>query len=268
MVCSRLVTSVGKSWLWWRWAGAYVLWFGCLGLQSRPRPSHWLWYLSTRLSFPQYILRDHWHCFALVRMVSRTDKFVSCPGRAERLGSWHLHTLPNRFGFIGGSTDASNLQALQACLVINISAAAGGLTWLVIDRLRQGVWSPVSFCSGVLVALIAATPGAGLVPASAGLAFGFISAVVCNYATAIKVWMDCDDALGKRISCQCPTWRPMMRSIPWPKTNEDLHFLTRRYLCFPCCGWLGRLTLDRHLCRHRRCCLWWPDENCGWMDQS
>lgn len=99
------------------------------------------------------------------------------------------------FGFIGGSTDASNLQALHACLVINLSAAAGGLTWLIIDRLRQGTWSPVSFCSGILVALIAATPGAGLVPASAGLAFGVISASVCNYATVLKVWLDCDDAL-------------------------------------------------------------------------
>ncbi|KAG0147686.1 hypothetical protein CROQUDRAFT_655897 [Cronartium quercuum f. sp. fusiforme G11] len=99
------------------------------------------------------------------------------------------------FGFIGGSTDASNLQALHACLVLNLSAAAGGLSWLLIDRLRQGVWSPVSFCSGVLVALIAATPSAGLVPAPAGLAFGVISAIVCNYATAIKVWLECDDSL-------------------------------------------------------------------------
>lgn len=107
------------------------------------------------------------------------------------------HTfLGSRFGFIGGSTDASNLQALHACLVINLSAAAGGLTWMLIDRLRQGIWSPVSFCSGVLVALIAATPGAGVVPAPAGLAFGIISAVVCNFATVIKVWLRCDDALG------------------------------------------------------------------------
>lgn len=99
------------------------------------------------------------------------------------------------FGFNGGSELAMNLRSAQACVVTNIAAAMGGLTWLIMDYIYTGKYSAVSLCSGVVAGLVGITPAAGFVGAPAALAIGFVTAIGANYATGIKVLLKIDDAV-------------------------------------------------------------------------
>ncbi|EGG08538.1 uncharacterized protein MELLADRAFT_42854 [Melampsora larici-populina 98AG31] len=99
------------------------------------------------------------------------------------------------FGFNGGSALAANMRAFQAVMVTNTSAAVGGLTWLLVDWFHERKWSPVGFCSGAIAGLVGITPASGFVGTPASVAIGFVTAVVCNYATQLKILIDCDDTL-------------------------------------------------------------------------
>ena len=67
------------------------------------------------------------------------------------------------FGFNGGSALAANLRATQACIVTNLAASVGGLTWMLWDYRLERKWSAVGFCSGAIAGLVAITPGSGFV---------------------------------------------------------------------------------------------------------
>ncbi|GAA5822384.1 hypothetical protein JCM3770_002374 [Rhodotorula araucariae] len=99
------------------------------------------------------------------------------------------------FGFNGGSALGMNLRTIQACVVTNVAAATGGLTWVILDFIYTRKFSAVSLCSGILAGLIGITPGAGYVGTPAALAIGFITAIASNYATGIKVLLKIDDAV-------------------------------------------------------------------------
>ncbi|MBW0518852.1 hypothetical protein O181_058567 [Austropuccinia psidii MF-1] len=99
------------------------------------------------------------------------------------------------FGFNGGSALAVNLRAFQAVMVTNTSAAVGGLTWLILDYFQEKKWSPVGFCAGAIAGLVGITPASGYVGTPASVAIGALTAIVCNYATKLKIIFRCDDAL-------------------------------------------------------------------------
>lgn len=67
------------------------------------------------------------------------------------------------FGFNGGSALSANLRATQACIVTNLAASVGGLTWMFWDYRLERKWSVVGFCSGAISGLVAITPGSGYV---------------------------------------------------------------------------------------------------------
>ena len=67
------------------------------------------------------------------------------------------------FGFNGGSALAANLRATNACIVTNIAASMGGLTWVVLDWTLERHWSTIGFCSGAVAGLVAITPCSGYV---------------------------------------------------------------------------------------------------------
>ena len=69
------------------------------------------------------------------------------------------------FGFNGGSALSANLRATNACIITNLSASVGGLTWMLWDYRLERKWSVVGFCSGAIVGLVAITPGSGYVGA-------------------------------------------------------------------------------------------------------
>jgi len=99
------------------------------------------------------------------------------------------------FGFNGGSALAANLRAAQACIVTNLAASVGGITWMLWDYRIEKKWSAVGFCSGAVAGLVAITPGSGYVGAPASVLFGVMAGTACNWATQIKFFAGYDDAL-------------------------------------------------------------------------
>lgn len=67
------------------------------------------------------------------------------------------------FGFNGGSALSANLRAAQACIVTNLAASVGGITWMLWDYRLEKKWSAVGFCSGAIAGLVAITPASGFV---------------------------------------------------------------------------------------------------------
>ncbi|KAF9029900.1 ammonium transporter [Hymenopellis radicata] len=99
------------------------------------------------------------------------------------------------FGFNGGSALSANLRAAQACIVTNLAASVGGLTWMIWDYRIEHKWSAVGFCSGAIAGLVAITPASGFVGAPAAVLFGVMAGTCCNFATQFKFLFAIDDAL-------------------------------------------------------------------------
>ncbi|EPS40753.1 hypothetical protein H072_5412 [Dactylellina haptotyla CBS 200.50] len=99
------------------------------------------------------------------------------------------------FGFNGGSALGANLRAVMACVVTNLSASVGGITWCLLDYRLERKWSTVGFCSGVIAGLVCITPGSGYCPAWSAVVFGVVGSAACNYATKLKFVIGVDDAL-------------------------------------------------------------------------
>jgi Amt family ammonium transporter len=83
----------------------------------------------------------------------------------------------------------------MAAVVTNLAACVGGMTWCLVDYRLEKKWSTVGFCSGVIAGLVAITPGSGYCPAWSAVVFGVAAGVACNYATKLKYFLRCDDAL-------------------------------------------------------------------------
>jgi ammonium transporter, Amt family len=99
------------------------------------------------------------------------------------------------FGFNAGSALGANLRAVMAAVVTNLAACVGGITWCLVDYRLERKWSAVGFCSGVIAGLVAITPASGYVPAWSAVVFGVVGGIACNYATKLKYFLRCDDAL-------------------------------------------------------------------------
>ncbi|ELU44333.1 ammonium transporter [Rhizoctonia solani AG-1 IA] len=99
------------------------------------------------------------------------------------------------FGFNGGSALSANLRAAQACIVTNLAASVGGLTWMLWDYRLEKKWSVVGFCSGAISGLVAITPASGYVGAPAAVAFGVVAGTACNFATQLKFLLHYDECL-------------------------------------------------------------------------
>jgi Amt family ammonium transporter len=75
------------------------------------------------------------------------------------------------------------------------AAAAGALTWLLIEWGHQRRPTSLGLVSGILAGLVAITPAAGHVIPAAALAFGAIAATVCYGAVQMKQRFEYDDSL-------------------------------------------------------------------------
>lgn len=99
------------------------------------------------------------------------------------------------FGFNGASALSANLRAVQACIVTNLAASVGGLTWMLLDWRLEKKFSAVGFCSGAVAGLVGITPAAGFVGSPSAVAIGFVTAVCANFGTKIKYLIRIDEAL-------------------------------------------------------------------------
>lgn len=100
------------------------------------------------------------------------------------------------YGFNAGSALAANGLAAHAFLTTSVAAAAAMMTWMLIDALRDGKPSLVGAATGLVVGLVAITPGAGFVPVWASFIIGALVSPICYYSVRIiKQKLKIDDAL-------------------------------------------------------------------------
>jgi Amt family ammonium transporter len=99
------------------------------------------------------------------------------------------------FGFNAGSALAANGTAIQAFMNTFLAAAAAGLAWAVVERLRDGHFTNLGAASGIVAGLVAITPGAGFVAGMAPIWIGLGAGIVCCYAVGLKTRAGYDDAL-------------------------------------------------------------------------
>jgi ammonium transporter, Amt family len=104
------------------------------------------------------------------------------------------------FGFNAGSAVAADHPvaghiAGLAFATTQSAAAAGGLTWLLVEWWHQRRPTSLGIVSGILAGLVAITPAAGHVTPLAALGFGVVAAAMCYAAVQAKSRFEYDDAL-------------------------------------------------------------------------
>lgn len=100
------------------------------------------------------------------------------------------------FCFNAGSALAADGLAAHAFMTSGISAASALLSWMLIDVIKNGRPTLVGASTGLVVGLVAITPGAGFVPVWASFVIGFLVSPICYCGVAIvKKKLKIDDAL-------------------------------------------------------------------------
>lgn len=99
------------------------------------------------------------------------------------------------FGFNAGSSVSSGLSTAQALTATQIAAAAGALTWILIESFHQGKATALGFASGILAGLVAVTPAAGVVQPYGAMILGILASSVCYMAIQAKNRLGYDDSL-------------------------------------------------------------------------
>jgi ammonium transporter, Amt family len=100
------------------------------------------------------------------------------------------------FGFNGGSALAADASAASAILATHFAAAAAGLSWITIERLRLGKPTSVGIVTGCVAGLATITPASGYVGPMGAAAMGACGGILCYFATGfIKNRLKIDDSL-------------------------------------------------------------------------
>lgn len=100
------------------------------------------------------------------------------------------------FGFNAGSALSAGSLAVTAFLTTNTSAAAGMLSWMLIEKIKNGKATLLGAATGAVVGLVAITPGAGYVPVWSALIIGALVSPICfTFITVVKNKFGYDDTL-------------------------------------------------------------------------
>ena len=99
------------------------------------------------------------------------------------------------FGFNAGSSVSSGLSTAQALTATQAAAAAGAITWMIIEGFHQGKATALGFASGILAGLVAVTPAAGVVQPYGALILGILASIFCYLAIMMKNRVGYDDSL-------------------------------------------------------------------------
>lgn len=100
------------------------------------------------------------------------------------------------FGFNAGSALAANGTAVHAFATTAVSSAAALISWMAIDIIKTGKPTLVGCSTGLVVGLVAITPGAGFVPVWASVLIGLLVSPICYFGVhLVKKVLKIDDAL-------------------------------------------------------------------------
>lgn len=121
--------------------------------------------------------------------------------------SYRIHNIPfvvlgasllwfGWFGFNAGSALAADGLAAHAFMTSAISSAAALVSWMLIDVIKDGKPTLVGASTGLVVGLVAITPGAGFVPIWSSYIIGTLVTPICYFTmNFIKHKLKIDDAL-------------------------------------------------------------------------
>ena len=121
--------------------------------------------------------------------------------------SYRIHNIPfvvlgasllwfGWFGFNAGCALAADGLAAHAFMTSAISSAAALVSWMLIDVIKDGKPTLVGASTGLVVGLVAITPGAGFVPIWSSYIIGALVSPICYFTmNFIKHKLKIDDAL-------------------------------------------------------------------------
>jgi Amt family ammonium transporter len=147
----------------------------------------------------------------VVHISSGVSGLVLCLILGRRHGyentSYRMHNVPfvalgmgllwfGWFGFNAGSALAANGLAAHALMTTALATASGLLSWMALDVVLRRKPTLINACTGVVVGLVAITPGAGFVPLWSAIIIGGSAGPVCYLGiTVVKKRLKIDDAL-------------------------------------------------------------------------
>jgi Amt family ammonium transporter len=99
------------------------------------------------------------------------------------------------FGFNAGSALAMDSIAVNAFLTTHLAAAAGLISWMSVEWIKQKKITAIGAASGLVAGLVGITPAAGFVGVGGALAIGLLAGGVCCLAVDLKHKLGYDDAL-------------------------------------------------------------------------
>lgn len=121
--------------------------------------------------------------------------------------SYRIHNIPfvvlgaallwfGWYGFNAGSALAADGLAAHAFMTTSVSSATALLSWMFIDTVKDGKPTLVGACTGLVVGLVAITPGAGFVPIWSSFIIGALVSPICYFTmNLIRHRLKIDDAL-------------------------------------------------------------------------
>lgn len=147
----------------------------------------------------------------VVHISSGVSGLVLCVFLGRRIGyknvNYRVHNVPlvaigatmllfGWFGFNAGSALAANGLAVHAFATTALSCAAAELAWMMMDVILSDKPTLVGACTGLVIGLVAITPGCGFVPLWAAIPIGFVGSVICYLTCSrMKLHFGYDDAL-------------------------------------------------------------------------
>jgi len=99
------------------------------------------------------------------------------------------------FGFNAGSALSAGNSAALAFTTTQTAAAAGALSWMLVEWLHAGKPSALGAASGVVAGLVVITPAAGFVLPGWALLMGLSAGPVCYGGVMLKHKLGYDDSL-------------------------------------------------------------------------
>jgi Amt family ammonium transporter len=99
------------------------------------------------------------------------------------------------FGFNAGSALAAGELAALALVNTHLAAAAGMVSWLIVENVYHGKPTALGAASGLVAGLVVITPCAGFVAPMSAIAIGLIGGAVCFGGVMMKSKFGYDDAL-------------------------------------------------------------------------
>ena len=99
------------------------------------------------------------------------------------------------YGFNAGSELKVDAITTTAFLNTDVAASVAGVTWLIIEWIREGKPKFVGLLTGFVAGLATITPAAGFVPLWAAMLIGLFAGSLCFIAVEVKNRFGWDDAL-------------------------------------------------------------------------